>query len=215
MAISMAERLTIELRHRIITGELVPGTVVIEPALADEFKVSKTPVREALQRLSHEHLVQVLPKRGYLVIPMTQADLHEVLEVRLALEPIAAAHLAQQVRSDEPGSLEALAALRKYLDHQRAATTRRGSLQAATAFHRVIAERSGNSRLTAPLARALDESTRALYLLSDEIDVERYIPEVSAHEDMLAAIASGDPEAAREAASRHLARIAELPIPVS
>lgn len=215
MAISMAERLTIELRHRIITGELGPGTVVIEPALADEFNVSKTPVREALQRLSYEHLVQVLPKRGYLVVPMTQEDLKEVLEVRLALEPLAAAHLAEQVRTEEPGAAEALAALRKYLMHQRAATTRRGALQAATAFHRVIAERAGNSRLTMPLARALDESTRALYLLADQIDVERFVPEVYAHDEMLAAIASGDPEAARETADRHLSRIAELPIPIA
>lgn len=215
MTISMAERLTIELRHRIITGELEPGSVVIEPALADEFKVSKTPVREALQRLSHEHLVQVLPKRGYLVVPMTQEDLHEVLEVRTALEPLAAAHLADQVRSELPDALEAVTAMRKYLQHQRVATTRRGSLQAATAFHRVIAERAGNSRLTNPLMRALDESTRALYLLADEIDVERYVPEVSAHQEMLAAIESGSPEAARESAERHLSRIAELPIPIA
>ncbi|WP_394162522.1 GntR family transcriptional regulator, partial [Galactobacter valiniphilus] len=97
MATSLAERLTATLRDRVITGVLAPGTVVIEPALAQEFQVSKTPVREALQRLTHEGLFEVLPKRGYLVRAMTQADLHDVVELRELLEPVAAAQVATVV----------------------------------------------------------------------------------------------------------------------
>lgn len=95
MASSLSERLTMELRERITTGLLAPGSLVIEPALAEEFQVSKTPVRESLRQLTSEGLLQLLPKKGYLVRAISVEDIHEVLELRILLEPRAAHQVAR------------------------------------------------------------------------------------------------------------------------
>lgn len=213
MTMSMAEKLTVELRRRIITGELAPASVVIEPALAAEFNVSKTPVREALQRLTHEHLVQVLPKRGYLVVPMSDDDVREIIEVRKALEPLAAWNLAGRVKAGSEGTQGTLDALRGYLGRLQEATNWRGALHAATAFHRVIAECSGNSRLAMPLSRIIDESTRALYLMADDADARGSLPNVNTHADILAAIAAGDAERAKTVSAEHLCHLSRLSLP--
>ena len=67
---SVTDRLEDVLRDRIWQGILQPGSVVVEPELAKEFGVSKTPVREALQRLVARGQVTVLPKKGYLIRSM-------------------------------------------------------------------------------------------------------------------------------------------------
>ncbi|MGO2938040.1 MAG: GntR family transcriptional regulator, partial [Glutamicibacter arilaitensis] len=101
MANSISERLTQTLRERINRGELAPGTLVIEPALAQEFEVSKTPVRESLRQLTSEGLLQVLPKKGYLVRAISMNDVYEVLELRSLLEP----HVAGQVSAMHSAAL--------------------------------------------------------------------------------------------------------------
>lgn len=207
MTVSLAERLTAELRDRIITGRLSPGSVVIEPALAQEFQVSKTPVREALQRLTHEELVEVLPKRGYLVRAMSPRDLAEVLELRQLLEPLAAARVAEVVRSGGPRAQEILTELAARVEAQRKAIEPGEKLVAAMHFHRALADATPNVRVRGPLARALDESTRALYVMPEAFPVRRDDQGLAEHEALLAAIASGDPEAARAAAADHFARL--------
>ena len=101
MASSLSEQLTITLRERINRGELAPGTLIIEPALAQEFDVSKTPVRESLRQLTSEGLLQILPKKGYLVRAISMNDVYEVLELRSLLEP----HVAGQVASMHSAAL--------------------------------------------------------------------------------------------------------------
>ncbi|MDR2256353.1 MAG: GntR family transcriptional regulator [Arthrobacter sp.] len=207
MAASLAERLTATLRDRVITGVLAPGTVVIEPALAREFQVSKTPVREALQRLTHDGLIEVLPKRGYLVRAMTQADLRDVIELRELLEPLAAAQVSAAVSRRGPAAEAIVDALRQALEAQRAATRHDERVGAALRFHRTLAELTPNARLRAPLARALDETTRALYVLPAAFEERRDDEGLAEHEALFAAIESGDAGAAEVAAGRHFARL--------
>lgn len=207
MTTSLAERLTETLRDRVITGVLAPGTVVIEPALAQEFQVSKTPVREALQRLTHEGLIEVLPKRGYLVRAMTQADLQDVLELRDLLEPIAAQQVATAVARGGAPAAAVLASLEEALQAQRDARVPHDRLLAALHFHRTLALATPNVRIRIPLARALDETTRALYVLPSVFDERREDEGLSEHEQLLSAIASGDPQAAKTAALAHFARL--------
>lgn len=207
MATSLAERLTATLRDRVITGILAPGTVVIEPALAQEFQVSKTPVREALQRLTHEGLFEVLPKRGYLVRAMTQADLHDVVELRELLEPVAAAQVATVVHRRDAGAEAIVDALRQALQAQRATTRPDERVAAALRFHRTLADLTPNARIRIPLACALDGTTRALYVLPAAFDERREDEGLSEHEELFAAIESGDAKAAEAAATHHFARL--------
>ena len=74
------------LRDAILSGQLAPGSVLVERELAERLGVSKTPVREALSLLDHEGLVQTVPRKGYFVSPITVQDVHNYFGLRLILE---------------------------------------------------------------------------------------------------------------------------------
>ena len=77
------------LRQAILKGELKPGERLLEIALAERLGVSRTPVREAMRKLEQEGLVVMIPRRGAQVASITEKDLNDVLEVRIALENVA------------------------------------------------------------------------------------------------------------------------------
>ena len=77
------------LRQAILKGELKPGERLMEIALAEKLGVSRTPIREAMRKLELEGLVVMIPRRGAQVANITEKDLNDVLEVRIALENVA------------------------------------------------------------------------------------------------------------------------------
>ena len=97
---SLAERAYREIRRLIVTLELAPGAVISEPDLQDRLGMGRTPIREALRRLSNEHLVDVYPRRGMFVATLDTRDLSAISELREELEPFAA-RLAAERRTDE------------------------------------------------------------------------------------------------------------------
>lgn len=200
---SLTERLTTQLRQRVLNGELAPGTVVVEPQLAQEFKVSKTPVRESLRQLTSEGLLQILPKKGYLVLGVSLEDVYETLDLRMLLEPHAAAGAARQSDPDY------LARLRAHLDEQRSLARQDpiGSMRCAQHFHQLLAEGGRNSRVTAALEKCFADTARAHYVLPG---MQRYMSctqELDEHEAILEAVAARDPERAHRAMAEHLKSI--------
>lgn len=188
----------------ILTGELSPGEVVVEPRLAEHFASSKTPVREALKRLADEGLISVLPKKGYLVRPMTPHDLAEVLDMRMLLEPHAAAEAAR--RADGA----AVERLRDHLQRQDEVDEDDGPLgrtQQARHFHAEIARASRNSRLESTLHRCFEEMVRAHHVLPELREHLQLPDEVREHEEILTAIAQGRPQQAEAAMGGHLRTI--------
>jgi DNA-binding GntR family transcriptional regulator len=87
---SLAERAYDEIRRMIIRLELAPGDVVREADLGAELDMSRTPIREALQRLARDHFVTVIPRRGMLVSAIDVDELSMLYETRAILEPYAA-----------------------------------------------------------------------------------------------------------------------------
>ena len=85
-----------ELRRRILANEMPAGTQYLEQALADELGMSRTPVREALIRLSDERLVEVKPRHGARVLPVSASDMAEIYELLTSLEAIAARRVAER-----------------------------------------------------------------------------------------------------------------------
>lgn len=205
MSTSLTEKLTNVLRQRVVSGELPPGTVVVEPRLAEEFSVSKTPVRESLRQLSSEGFLQVLPKKGYLVRSVTLDDLYETLDMRLLLEPYAAGAAAE--KADAP----VVAELRAHLAEQErlAVDSPIESMHFAQRFHELLAHSSGNSRVKAALERCFADTARAHYVLPG---MQRYMSasqEVQEHRRILKAIEAGSPDVARQAMAEHLKSIRE------
>ena len=89
------------LRQAILKGELKPGERLLEIALAERLGVSRTPVREAMRKLEQEGLVVMIPRRGAQVASITEKDLNDVLEVRIALENVAIEKACKLITEEE------------------------------------------------------------------------------------------------------------------
>ena len=149
------------IRAEILTCGLAPGQQVAQAQLVEKFGLSLTPVREALQRLAHEGLVQPYPRFGYVVSPVNEEAVRDLFEyrailetaaVRLAVERASAAQLAQLVEN----------ARFKYVYKVREEYSR--FLERNAAFHNAIARLAGNAHLVESLASLLDELTRVFHL---------------------------------------------------
>jgi DNA-binding GntR family transcriptional regulator len=92
---SMTSQLIVRMRNRILAGTYAPGSALRQDTLASEFGTSKIPVREALVQLQSEGLVDIFPNRGFQVRPLAAAELDEVFNLRLQIEPTAVAQGAK------------------------------------------------------------------------------------------------------------------------
>ncbi|MGW5309263.1 GntR family transcriptional regulator [Nocardia thailandica] len=195
---SLRDRACAELRERIVGLDLLPGRRLVERDLAAELEISRIPLREALQLLAAEGLVVIVPRQGAIVAPFTTADVRDLFDVRESLEVLAA-----RLAAERAGPAE-LAALRAQLDAARAATARRDQAAIAAAnagFHAVIVDICGNPLLQSML-RPLESRVRWLFHLTKERDPGEQCAE---HEDLYAAIAAGDADAAAHIAFHHVA----------
>lgn len=197
---SASQRILDILRTKVIRAELRPGTVLLEPELAQEFNVSKTPIREALQILVAERLVTVIPRRGYYVSPVSFHEFREAMDLRAMLEPPLAAEAARN-RSEE-----SLQQLRGHLESQFApesSLTQR--IEAATAFHVACASASGNS-LAVSVITALFTAVKRLHYLNKSVEGHlRSSDERAAHAALIDAISARDPALAARLMADHLA----------
>jgi DNA-binding GntR family transcriptional regulator len=139
---------------RILDRRLHPGEKLSDVRLSDELGVSRTPVREALNRLVQDGIVKSEPNRGFYVASFSAKDIEEIYDLRAALESA-----ALQISGPRLGPEllhEALAELDRVEQQYLAAQSEKEMADAATAFlecdrefHRALVERAGNSRLTA------------------------------------------------------------------
>jgi DNA-binding GntR family transcriptional regulator len=195
---SQKERLFEALRQEILALGLKPGQVIVEAEIARRFRVSKTPVREALALLQQHGLVAALARRGYLVTTVTVTDLHDMFEVRVALEGAAAELAASRMTAEELAQLEALTRPPQELLRRVAGHPDRKTMQALLdynrRFHLTIARASRNERLARLVERSLDEMMRpiAIGYPADE------------HGEIVAAFRTGDPARARAAVVEHI-----------
>ncbi len=187
----------------VMDGDVRPGDPLSIDALARELGVSSTPLREALARLESTGLVRRYAMKGYRVAPvLTPEELAELVDVRLALEPVA---VRRAVASPSP---ELQRRLRDAVARLEAAPrgdhfeTFRDYLEADEAFHREIFAHAGNRFLTRAY-ESLGSQVQRFRLFSGEgvTDAE---PTIHEHAAILAAIEAGDEDGAVAAMVRHL-----------
>jgi DNA-binding GntR family transcriptional regulator len=138
------QALAAAIRDRVIRGFYPPGHRLTEDDLAEQYGVSRIPVREALRLLEGEGFVRVKPYSGTFVAELTAQDAADLLEIRGVLEPLAASRAAE-TRTDDH-----LDALRQILADGNAALALEDLEQLAelnTRFHAVLTEASGNTSL--------------------------------------------------------------------
>lgn len=107
--LSHAEQAYELLENRLVTLELAPGSIVSEGLLIDLVGLGRTPVREAIQRLAHQDLIRVMPRKGLLIAPIEQADMLQLLEVRKPLERLIVRLAALNARDEQRSALSAVA----------------------------------------------------------------------------------------------------------
>jgi DNA-binding GntR family transcriptional regulator len=190
------------IRQRILDNAWAPGHQVLEQALALELGMSRTPVREACMRLANEGLVEVVPRHGMRVLPVSPSDMREIYQILTSLESMAAELVAQA----RPTAAE-LAPLEK-ASRDMAKALKRDDLdawaEADERFHRHLMRMCGNARLAAIVFNYWDRSHRArmvtLRLRPRPVNSTRE------HLALVDAIRRGDAVAARELHRAHRER---------
>ena len=146
-----------QIRADILACDLIPGSQVHENILAERYAVSKSPVRDALLKLEEQGLIDVLPRKGYRVRPISAKDAGELYEMRLLLER------ACVRRAIEDASDETLKNLDQFRTDQDA-----GSLSDWVAYnrslHNAIAAASGNARMAKAAGEVLDQFDRLTFM---------------------------------------------------
>ncbi|WP_394619015.1 GntR family transcriptional regulator [Lentzea sp. JNUCC 0626] len=179
-----------QLREEIVAWDLSPGTHLSEVLLAERLGVSRTPLREAIQRLARENLVRITPGRGAFVTDVSLNDVTHLFQMREALETYAARLCA---RSAERGAFAALA------DDLATSADASASIERMDAL---IAEVAGNPYLTESLA-LLRGQVRRLRQPARR-SPERLADATREHIAICRAIADGDEDAAATAVVFHI-----------
>lgn len=189
------------LKEEIAAGTLAPGERLYETALARRLQMSRTPVREALQRLQNEGLAEARTD-GLYVRALTVQDVHELERVNRVLQGLAA-ELA--TAAGNPGDLEQLEAIMGRMEASTIAGDQAGWVAADRALHRHLRQMSGNQWLTRLLLQLEPLVGRVHYISFRRPGrMERSTHE---HRAIVEAIRSGDPEVARQAMHEHLVQV--------
>ena len=205
---SIAQKAYEIIRGEILNCTLAPGQQIVQARLVEKYGLGLTPIREALQRLAHEGLVQPYPRFGYIVSPVTEEMVRHLYEVRMILET-AAVQLAVERAGDAQLRRVAENAQFTYVykDHEQYVRF----LDRNAAFHDSIAVLAGNPRLAELLGGLLAELTRIFHLGLDLRDSAEEMQ--SEHTTLAEALLARDAERAgqvmREQITRSQQRVLE------
>lgn len=192
------------LRDEILDLELPPGSAIDEVQLAERFKLSRTPIREALVRLASEGLIETLPNRSTMVSNIDFLNLGAFFDAMVLMYRVTTRLAAQNHRPDD------LAVIRQLHDDYAAALAARDALKMIAAnadFHASIAEAGRNPYFTGLFRRLLDEGRRILrlyYQSYGEQFPQRFVEE---HAAMIAAIEARDVQLADQLGKHHAEQI--------
>jgi DNA-binding GntR family transcriptional regulator len=187
------------IKHKIVSLQLEPGAVIDEAALIEELALGRTPIREALQRLALEKLVDIVPRRGMFVTEIGITDLQRLFEVRMVLEGMAARLAAQRGRPEHWARMEA--ALSR-LDDGAAEMDNEVLIAIDGACHEIMYEAADNEFLYDTLTGMYSLSLRLWYYSLAKIGKMRST--VLEHRDILQALRAGDAQRAATLLEAHI-----------
>jgi DNA-binding GntR family transcriptional regulator len=191
---SLADKAYHEIRGLIVSLELAPGAVIDERELIARLEIGRTPVREALRRLSHEGFVEVYPRRGMFVTGVDVRELARLSEVREVLEPEAARLAAERATDTDRAELGAL------LEELDAGNSELMDLDER--IHRAVYRAAHNDLLEATLEQYY---VLALRIWSIALDRAHELEEaVEAHRMLLEAIQAGEGDRAADTMRAHV-----------
>ncbi|MFG2616871.1 GntR family transcriptional regulator [Streptomyces sp. NPDC048507] len=185
-------------RERVIDRRYPMGARLVEREVAEELRMSRVPVREALRALVTEGLLELLPHSGVRVRRLERADVRCLYEVWEPLAVQASRLAARAVAAARPGEPPGLAGLRASVERAREAATAEEEAREVAAFHAQIVALAGNALLTRTMEQ-LDWQLRLLFGMRAEPGHVR-----EQHADLLRHLAAGDEEAAAASTLLHV-----------
>ena len=188
------------LKRRIITLAMKPGEPINEGILSQDLKISKTPIREALQQLENEGFIDNIPGKGSFVSPISMQDLREIFEIREMLECEAIKRAALKRDAQK------LEAIRSAFESS-GGPSRDGSprkFRAGEQIHTFIFESLGNRRLLEIYRRLHDHIARHRNYFFSDAHVGRPDESCREHLEILEALAAQDPARCEQAMRVHL-----------
>jgi DNA-binding GntR family transcriptional regulator len=192
------------LRDEILQLVLPPGSPIDEVQLAERFAMSRTPIREALARLATEGLIDTLPNRSTMVSNIDYANLPNFFDAITLMYRVTTRLAAQNWR---PGDLEEIRAHQARFARAVEAQDALAMISTNRDFHAAIAEAGRNPYYKALFVRLLDEGRRILRLYYQSFEDRPPRSVITEHEDIIAAIAARDIEAADRLARAHADQI--------
>ena len=187
------------LRDLIVSLELEPGTPIDERALMERLESGRTPLREAIQRLVHEDLIVLAPRRGRWVSPLSLIDLQQMIEARRLVEPAVNRLAARRITPEQ------VCVIREEIVHAEelsAAGDRIGCVFHDKRFHAKLALASGNRHLAQMVEQTIQKLIRYWYV--SFVRGSALPPVFTHHRRMLEVIASGDADEAERVTHEHI-----------
>ncbi len=186
------------IKEKIITLELAPSSVIDEQVLMEDLGLGRTPIREALQRLAVEGLVNIVPRRGMFVAEISITDLQKIFEVRMVLVGFCARLAAQRITKDQIAQMEALLQdLEQVQDGDSKAL-----MVIDRRFQQLLYQAAGNEFLAETLNHLYDLGLRLWYLVLDRLgDVQDSIGQ---HRGVVEALKAGDEARAEALVQQHI-----------
>lgn len=208
---NIAEQVADELRAAIHSGELAPGERLVERKLADRLGVSHIPVREALTRLAEERLIVREPRRGARVAELTASDLDDISSLRIVLEQFMAIRVQERWNADAAARLETIvttmgAAAPGDVDEV---------LRQDRLFHETLAELAEHRFLDEVSAQLRGRIAGFIRAANAALDVDEQEEHVRSHQEIVDALASGDPDRVRTVVAEHITRAVERITPTT
>lgn len=198
-SVSLAEQVYKELHWAIITGKITSGTRLVESTLAEQMGVSRTPVREALQKLVSEGTLYAIPRAGYIVGDMTERDVVDLFMARAAVERLVVRFAAERISS---GALRLLEVNLREMDKILKGPPTGRMVDLDIEFHQMLSSMA-QSKILHELNQLLIKRTLRFRVyclrIPDVAQVTR-----DGHAKIVEALKLGDPNRAEEAIICHL-----------
>ena len=187
------------LRQAILRGEMEPGERLMEIQLADKLGVSRTPIREAIRKLELEGLVIMIPRKGAEVAHITEKDMRDVLEVRAALEELAATLACRNVTQEH---IEELKMANKRFEAAIISKDVVAIVDADVNFHDIIYAMTDNQRLIQIINNLREQMYR--YRLEYVKDARAHSILISEHKDIIDKLSKKDEENTKIVIRQHI-----------
>ena len=198
MTLTDADRAYLQIKEKIITVQMPPGSVIQETRLIEELGLGRTPIREALKQLQSENLVVVAPRRGMFVSDVAITDLQQIYEVRVELESLCARLAAQRITPEQLSELKSLMAECRRSDQD----DKELVLSLDRRFHQLMAESAGNKFLRSEVEKFYNLSLRVWYLAINSIQSQDV--DVDAHFEIAHAIETRDCDRSERRMREHI-----------